>query len=143
MHHAKLLLHLYSVTCLLVLVTCQGSTLTAGSTMYSNATLISPGGVFEVGFTSGVRPNLSTLAIWYANAGKTVVWVAPDRTLAVNSNQASLTLTALGDLQVHNNSGASPNLVWSAGTANVSSMSNHLISVCMKRRNIELSADAI
>ena len=123
----RLLLCIYSITCLMVLVACQspaGSTLTTGVSIVSNETLVSPGGVFEVGFTSGTRWNLSgpvyTLGIWYVNADKKVVWVAPDRTLALRSSKASLTLTSLGDLQVIDNSGSSPVIAWSAGTANVS-----------------------
>ena len=119
-----LLLYLHWTTCFVLFVTCQSAplqsdTLTLGSTI-STTTLVSPGGVFEVGFTSNNNLSTagSTLAIWYANAGaKAVVWVAPNRALALSN--PSLSLSTLGDLQVFDNSGAAPKLAWHSDTANV------------------------
>lgn len=89
----------------------RNSTLTVNSTLHANKnqTLLSPDGVFELGFYSGRRTNGSqvvyTLAIWYAqipSSQKTVVWM-PDRTLNLSSN-ATLVLSQHGDLQVFDDS---------------------------------------
>jgi hypothetical protein len=126
-----LLLYLHWTTCFVLLLTCQSAplqsdTLTLGSTI-STTTLVSPGGVFEVGFTSNnnLSTPVSTLAIWYANAGaKAVVWVAPNRALALSN--ASLSLSTLGDLQVFDNSGK---LAWHSDTANVRAPLNNPLRV--------------
>lgn len=109
------------LTCLIMSVTCQ-STSKSSSTLAPNftginvkTTLVSQGGVFELGLTSALRPSgtVYTLAIWYVQTPtpKTVVWVA-DRSMALHS--ASLSLSAAGDLEVHgtNSGDSSPTVVW-------------------------------
>lgn len=124
-HWAKYLIilcHLHSMAC----VTSQlSSTMTPNSIVtpgIDGTLLVSQGGVFQVGFTSRVQAILPSpvyaLAIRYDNK---VVWVA-SRSMALPSTNASLSLSALGDLQVLDNSAGSPQLVWSSNTENVSHM---------------------
>ena len=98
------------------------SNMTLSSTLQAskNQSLVSAGGVFELGFYSGVRygsnSTVYTLAIWYAQTApvKTVVWMA-DRSMNLSSN-ANLTLSNQGELQV--NDGGS--VIWTSGTTGVS-----------------------
>jgi hypothetical protein len=118
-----LLFHL----CLIVSVTSlstsnSSSTLALNSSINATTTLKSSGGIFELGFASGVQSNLTVyaLAIWYGQTPtpKTVVWVA-DRSMAMpNLTTASLSLSAAGNLEVHS-SDSSPQLVWSSNTTTV------------------------
>jgi hypothetical protein len=127
-----LLFHL----CLIVSVTSQ-STLNSSSTLALNSfinattTLKSSGGIFKLGFISGVQSNQTVyaLAIWYVQTPtpKTVVWVA-DRSMALqNLTTASLSLSPAGDLEVHsvNSSYSSPQLVWSSKTTTVRTLHLH------------------
>nr|AMH40478.1 G-type lectin-domain containing receptor kinase 6 [Pohlia nutans] len=122
-HHWEkylIILHLYSMACLIPCVTSQLlNTMTPNSIVtpgIDGTLLVSQGGVFQVGFTSRVQAILPSpvyaLAIRYDNK---VVWVA-SRSMALPSNNASLSLSALGDLQVLDNSAGSPQLVWSSNT---------------------------
>lgn len=111
-------------------VSCQSTPATnisAGFTLsVGGTTLLSPGRVFEVGFTNGTQmgassPNVYALAIWYAQTApqKTVVWVA-SRSMAVSS-QATLNLSVQGELQVSDvGAGGQISVVWTSKTANVS-----------------------
>jgi hypothetical protein len=98
------------------------SNMTLGSTLQAskNQSLVSAGGVFELGFYSGVRygsnSTVYTLAIWYAPIApvKTVVWMA-DRSMNLSSN-ANLTLSNQGELHV--NDGGS--VIWTSNTTGVS-----------------------
>lgn len=98
------------------------SNMTLSSTLQAskNQSLVSAGGVFELGFYGGVRygstSTVYTLAIWYAQIApvKTVVWMA-DRSMNLSSN-ANLTLSNQGELQV--NDGRS--VIWTSGTTGVS-----------------------
>lgn len=101
----------------------------------ANQTLLSPGGVFEVGFTAVSRPpdgasgpKIYTLAIWYAQilsatSGRTVVWMA-DRSLNLSSMSATLRLSAQGNLEVYNGGNFSVlQPLWSSSTTGVSNQS--------------------
>ena len=126
-HHPRSLLCLVDlfIICLVILpVVCQASqsSMELGATLLSNQTLLSPAGLFELGFYSAMRSDVATpvytLAIWYARVpAKTVVWF-PDRSLALGEN-ASLSLSPQGDLEVYDNIG-SPQLMWTSNTMEVS-----------------------
>ena len=130
-HFHQLATHLVCLLGLLMSITGQStsnntSTLRLNSTITANSTLVSPGGVFQLGFTSGVQSNRTvyTLAIWYVQTQtpRQVVWVA-NRSMALeNTTAVSLSLSAAGDLQVHGISSnrSSPPLLWTSNTANVS-----------------------
>jgi hypothetical protein len=103
-------------------MTVNGITLVASK----NQTLVSPGGIFALGFYAGIQPSsngatqdpIYTLAIWYAQSPKTVVWLA-DRSMNLNSS-ATLSLTAQG-FQVYaygKNLSAQP--IWTSQTTMVS-----------------------
>lgn len=147
--YARLLTFLLEVffTCAVLInsVACQASqsSMQLNSTLLTNQTLVSPGGVFELGFYSAIRAQMSspvyTLAIWYAHTppAKAVVWF-PDRALALSKN-ASLSLSPQGDLQVHDNIG-SPQLMWTSNTAQVRLPSRDiLISSIVKHMPIVVS----
>ena len=101
----------------------------------TNQSLLSPGGVFEVGFTAVPRPPLGaspmmiyTLAIWYAQilsatSGRTIVWMA-DRSMNLGSMNATLRLSAEGNLEVYNGDNLSMQQpLWSSSTTGVSNRS--------------------
>ncbi|KAG0601094.1 hypothetical protein M758_11G083600 [Ceratodon purpureus] len=123
-HATVLLLNLF---CLITSVTGQstskrGSTLGLNSTVNGNTTLVSQGGIFELGFTSGVQLDLSVcmLAIWYVQTPtpKKVVWVADRSTAVQSTTSASFSLSAAGDLEVHGikTGGSTPTLIWASNT---------------------------
>lgn len=111
------------VLCLIISPIVAGhDKLTMNSTIHANKndTLMSRGGVFELGFYAGKRsdlaPTVRTLAIWYNQTiphVKTVVWMA-DRSMNL-SNNATLTLWQ-GDLQVYD----AGQLMWTSNTSRVS-----------------------
>lgn len=107
---------------------------------FANTSLVSAGGVFELGLTSG--RSSYTLAIWYAQPPvKTVVWVA-DRSMALNYisiNGTCLKLSAQGDLQLFYNNGSrsSPTLpLWTSNTANVSHCTNTFHPASYRSRQV-------
>lgn len=122
----------------------RNSTLTVNSTLHANKnqTLLSPDGMFELGFYSGSRTNDSqivyTLAIWYAQipfTKKTVVWM-PNRTMNLTSN-AALVLSQHGDLQVFDDSrDFSGKPLWSSNTSSTPKVSPSDKVLCSERRLI-------
>lgn len=108
------------------------STLTVNSTLHTNKnqTLVTPDGVFELGFYSWRHTNdcqiVYSLAIWYAqipSTKKTVVW-KPNRTMNLSSN-ATLVSSQHGDLQVFDESRdfISGQPLWSRSTSSASNVS--------------------
>lgn len=127
------LLLLYSAGCLVLGVASQS---TASSIALNETgakldqTLLSSGGVFEVGFYNGTQisdEHRYTLAIWYAQITpvKTVVWMA-DRSMFLTSN-AYLYLSAQGELEVYDGS-PTPRVMWTSNTSKV--RHSHLTSMC-------------
>jgi hypothetical protein len=125
---------LLSTMCILIRHTTSSpaSNMTLNSELVAstNQTLLSPGGVFEVGFTAvsrppdGASPVIYTLAIWYARilsatSGRTIVWMA-DRSMNLGSMNATLRLSAEGNLEVCNGDNFSTQPLWSSSTTGVS-----------------------
>ncbi|GLJ44805.1 hypothetical protein SUGI_0942380 [Cryptomeria japonica] len=87
-----------------------GDTLSLGSSLAGNQTLISKNGTFEFGFFSPNGGNNWYIGIWYANiAEKTIVWVANRETPARNK-PGILKLSRQGKLRLFDAEGAS---IWS------------------------------
>lgn len=130
---AKWLTPLFLVMSFSLSCDCQsptGSTLASNTTMTSSMTLVSPGGVFELGFFSGTPSNLNasvyTLAIRCAIPkaveAKTIVWVA-DRSMALaNVEGVTLQLSAEGSIEVYDGGVSTSNLVWTSNTVSFHSI---------------------
>ena len=106
--------------CLQTLVASEtvGNNMTLNTILKANQsqTLISPSGIFEIGFYAKNQSNEYTLAIWYANIPtKTIVWMA-DTSMSVSDN-SYLLLSSDGELQVFN--GSSMLYVWTSYTDKV------------------------
>jgi len=91
-----------------------------------NETLLSPGGIFEMGFYAGAQPQTYTLAIWYAQAAKAVVWMA-NRSLNLSSD-ATLLFTAQGDLEVYSDGDLTAQPQWTSAQTTTVSCYSHLCS---------------
>ncbi|XP_020593901.1 G-type lectin S-receptor-like serine/threonine-protein kinase B120 [Phalaenopsis equestris] len=84
--------------------------------------LVSDGGVFELGFFSPGRPNRTYLGIWYCNSqGERIVWVA-NRDLPISDSSGSLAIANDGNLVVLD---GKKSILWSS---NISSASNSNIT---------------
>ncbi|GLJ44801.1 hypothetical protein SUGI_0942290 [Cryptomeria japonica] len=87
-----------------------GDTLSLGSSLAGNQTLISKNGTFELGFFSPNGGSNWYIGIWYANIEeKTIVWVANRETPARNKS-GILKLSRQGKLRLFDAEGAS---IWS------------------------------
>ncbi|XP_051181856.1 receptor-like serine/threonine-protein kinase SD1-8 isoform X2 [Lolium perenne] len=96
-------------------------TISANSSITDGQTLVSAGGVFELGFFT---PPISTsrfLGIWYRDiAPLTVVWVA-NRQVPITGIAASLVINGTGSLVLTDRSGR---VFWSSAPSNVTGSSN-------------------
>ncbi|CAL9042739.1 unnamed protein product [Musa banksii] len=90
-----------------------GDRLAANGTIASNQTLISAGGVFQLGFFNSSGSGNGYLGIRYYNlADPSVVWVA-NRNKPLNLSTATMNLTADGTLSLFDNG----IIIWSTGTS--------------------------
>ncbi|KAL0917377.1 hypothetical protein M5K25_012431 [Dendrobium thyrsiflorum] len=85
-------------------------------------TLVSDGGIFELGFFKPGSSNKSYVGIWYCNSGgNRIVWVA-NRDSPISDSSGSLAITADGNLIVLE---GNKSILWSS---NISSTSNRNIT---------------
>jgi hypothetical protein len=99
-----------------------------------NQTLVSPGGIFALGFYAGIQSTslngaanhdpIYTLAIWYAQSPKTVVWLA-DRSMNLNSS-ATLSLTAQGFQVYASGKNLSAQTIWTSSQTTMVSIAASL-----------------
>ncbi|GLJ44806.1 hypothetical protein SUGI_0942390 [Cryptomeria japonica] len=98
-----------------------GDSLSLGSSLAGNQTLISKNGTFELGFFSPNGSNNWYIGIWFANVlEKTIVWVANRETPARNKSGV-LKLSRQGKLKLFDSEGAS---IWSV---NISSKASRAV----------------
>ena len=128
-----LFLFLTTLCILFQTATCQSSSnMTVNGTLVAskNQTLVSPGGIFALGFYAGMQSSsngsnhdpLYTLAIWYVQSPNTVVWLA-DRSMNLNSS-ATLSLTAQGFQIYSSGNKLSAQPIWTSQTTTVSVAAN-------------------
>ncbi|PWZ15862.1 Receptor-like serine/threonine-protein kinase SD1-8 [Zea mays] len=93
-------------------------TITANSSLSDGQTLVSAGGVFQLGFFTPASSTARFLGIWYMGlAPQTVVWVA-NREAPITGTTASLAINATGSLVLADPSGR---VFWSSPQSNMSS----------------------
>ncbi|KAK6134948.1 hypothetical protein DH2020_031326 [Rehmannia glutinosa] len=78
------------------------------------ATLVSSGGIFELGFFSPGNSNNWYVGLWYTNISQTVVWVANRETPLRNRTSGVLTVTEPGILVLLNDTDS---IIWSSSNA--------------------------
>ncbi|XP_044502579.1 G-type lectin S-receptor-like serine/threonine-protein kinase At2g19130 [Mangifera indica] len=89
----------------------QGSdTISPGQSLSGNQTLISAGGIFELGFFTPGNSHNYYIGIWYKFPDKTVVWVANRKTPVSDPSSSVFKLLEDGNLVLLNQSGAT---IWS------------------------------
>ncbi|KAL1822002.1 hypothetical protein ACET3Z_008780 [Daucus carota] len=90
-----------------------GDILSANQTIKSGETIVSAGGVYELGFFSreGVN-NIQYLSIRYKKAGQVIAWIA-NRDAPLANATGSLTLTSEGTLQLFNGTNT---VIWSSNS---------------------------
>ncbi|XP_074380182.1 G-type lectin S-receptor-like serine/threonine-protein kinase At4g27290 isoform X2 [Apium graveolens] len=87
-------------------------TMTATQSLKDGDTIVSSGGIFELGFFKPGESKNRYLGIWYKTVSvQTVVWVA-NREAGVNDTTSVLKLTSLGTLNLHNST--SGFIIWSS-----------------------------
>ncbi|SPT17406.1 unnamed protein product [Triticum aestivum] len=92
--------------------------ISATSPVADGQTLVSPGGVFELGFFTPPASTARFLGIWYKGiAPLTVVWVA-NREAPITGTTASLAINGTGSLVLADRSGLA---FWSSAPSNVTS----------------------
>uniref|UniRef100_A0ACD5ULN7 Uncharacterized protein n=1 Tax=Avena sativa TaxID=4498 RepID=A0ACD5ULN7_AVESA len=92
--------------------------ITANSSIADGQTLVSAGGVFELGFFTPPTSTARFLGIWYKDiAPLTVVWVA-NRQAPIIGTTASLVINSTGSLVLADRSG---HMFWSPAPSNVTS----------------------
>ncbi|CAL5062265.1 unnamed protein product [Urochloa decumbens] len=90
-------------------------TLAANVSLADGQTLVSAGGVFELGFFTPASSTARFLGIWYMGiAPQTVVWVA-NRDAPITGATASLAINATGSLVISDSSGRA---FWSSARSN-------------------------
>ncbi|KAJ7294975.1 hypothetical protein O6H91_Y220700 [Diphasiastrum complanatum] len=98
------------------------------SILYTNQTLVSPNGVFELGFyflSGSTDFSNYTLAVWYTSPIRTSVWMA-DRNLKV-SHFAYLQLSSDGRLVVSDPYFETSQVVWASTTQNLNVIGAYLL----------------
>ncbi|KAK8966606.1 G-type lectin S-receptor-like serine/threonine-protein kinase B120 [Platanthera guangdongensis] len=91
---------LFSLTAALPLLSLATTSVVPGSPLTDGVTIVSPGGVFELGFFSPGRSTNRYIGIWYHNfSASTVVWVA-NRDAPVPDTSGSLSISGDGNLVV-------------------------------------------
>ncbi|CAM8905987.1 unnamed protein product [Rhodiola kirilowii] len=102
----SLILWLFSLEAL------DGDTLVIGQSLSLNKTLVSSGGIFELGFFTPGSSLKEYVGVWYKVSRKTVIWVA-NRELPVVNTPGKLTLRENGVLEISD----SENLtIWSSNS---------------------------
>ncbi|TKW35217.1 hypothetical protein SEVIR_2G358000v4 [Setaria viridis] len=92
-------------------------TIAANSSLADGETLVSAGGVFELGFFTPASSTARFLGIWYMGiAPQTIVWVA-NRDAPITGATASLAINATGSLVIADSSGR---VFWSSAPSNTS-----------------------
>ncbi|KAL6896705.1 hypothetical protein ACP4OV_007277 [Aristida adscensionis] len=94
-------------------------TITANSSLADGQTILSSGGVFELGFFAPASSAARFLGIWYKGiAPQTVVWVA-NRQAPISGTTASLAINGSGSLVLTD--GSSGRVLWSSAPSTASS----------------------
>ncbi|KAG6511099.1 hypothetical protein ZIOFF_029152 [Zingiber officinale] len=133
------LLEIIAATALVVLgQSSSGDTMTPNSSLINGQTLISAGGIFQLGFFSPAKDSENGyLGIWYYSrppAGQSIVaWVA-NRNRSLNRASSSLNLTSDGNLIIFDGE----TLVWSTG---ISTESNSVHLQLLDSGNLLLTTE--
>ncbi|KAI8557695.1 hypothetical protein RHMOL_Rhmol04G0029700 [Rhododendron molle] len=109
------LLLCYTILSTSIPSTTPTDTITPTQTTRVNDTVVSAGGITELGFfTPSGKPNYWYLGIWYKKIStRTVVWVA-NREIPLTDSLGILQLTQEGNLQLVNSSGS---IIWSSNVS--------------------------
>ncbi|KAF8025803.1 hypothetical protein BT93_F2588 [Corymbia citriodora subsp. variegata] len=100
----------------LVLFSCNGlvsnalDTITTNQSIRDGESLLSAGGIYELGFFSKGDPSKRYLGIWYKKITTTIVWVA-NRAVPLADTSGTLRVTHSGSLVLLNGSGSE---IWSS-----------------------------
>ncbi|EOY12717.1 Serine/threonine kinases,protein kinases,ATP binding,sugar binding,kinases,carbohydrate binding, putative [Theobroma cacao] len=97
----------------LVITSTEFDTIDTTRSIKDGETIVSAGGVFEVGFFSPSVTNKRYLGIWYKKSNTTVVWVA-NREVPLNDSSGVLKVTNQGILILLDNNGST---VWSSNSS--------------------------
>ncbi|WRX28823.1 S-locus glycoprotein domain - like 10 [Theobroma cacao] len=97
----------------LVITSTEFDTIDTTRSIKDGETIVSAGGVFEVGFFSPSVTNERYLGIWYKKSNTTVVWVA-NREVPLNDSSGVLKVTNQGILILLDNNGST---VWSSNSS--------------------------
>ncbi|KAG2380699.1 Receptor-like serine/threonine-protein [Vigna angularis] len=86
-----------------VFIAAEISSLTQSQFLSNRETLVSPGGMFELGFFNLGNPNKTYLGIWYKNIPvQNIVWVA-NSAISINDSSTILKLNSSGNLVLTQN----------------------------------------
>ncbi|KAL0917375.1 hypothetical protein M5K25_012429 [Dendrobium thyrsiflorum] len=90
------------------------STISPNQSLADGGTIVSPGGVFELGFFSPLRSTNRYIGIWYHNfSNSTIVWVA-NRNSPVSNTSGSLAIGGDGNLVVLD---GQQRVMWTSGVS--------------------------
>ncbi|KAG5047184.1 hypothetical protein JHK86_016590 [Glycine max] len=106
------ILYILFVSSLVVSIAADTSSISQSQSLSFGRTIVSPNGVFELGFFNLGNPNKSYLGIWFKNIpSQNIVWVANGGN-PINDSFALLSLNSSGHLVLtHNNT-----VVWSTSS---------------------------
>ncbi|GFP80335.1 g-type lectin s-receptor-like serine/threonine-protein kinase at4g27290 [Phtheirospermum japonicum] len=108
-------LHILLTFCLMIHpISAANDTIDISQSIRDGETLVSSGGIFELGFFSPGNSTNRYLGIWYNNISvQTVVWVA-NRRAPLTTNSGVLRVTVLGNLTLLNESNGT---IWSSNVS--------------------------
>ena len=96
-----------------VFIAAETSSLTQSQSLSNRETLVSPGGIFELGFFNLGNPKKNYLGIWYKNIPvQNIVWVA-NSAISIKDSSAILKLNSSGNLVLTQNN----TVVWCTSSA--------------------------
>ncbi|KAL6657851.1 hypothetical protein ACP70R_005631 [Stipagrostis hirtigluma subsp. patula] len=121
--------------CLLVSPASAADTIAANSSLADGQTLVSSGGVFELGFFAPTSSTARFLGIWYKDiAPQTVVWVA-NRQAPIAGTTGSLAINGTGSLVLADGSGR---VFWSSAPSSVTSAAGAPVAQLLDSGNFVL-----
>uniref|UniRef100_A0ACD5U7Y0 Uncharacterized protein n=1 Tax=Avena sativa TaxID=4498 RepID=A0ACD5U7Y0_AVESA len=119
---------------LLFSITSAADSITANSSIADGQTLVSSGGVFELGFFTPPTSTARFLGIWYKDiAPLTVVWVA-NRQAPITGTTASLAINSTGSLVLADRSG---HMFWSPAPSNAVTSSSTPVAQLLDSGNFQ------
>ncbi|RDY00786.1 G-type lectin S-receptor-like serine/threonine-protein kinase, partial [Mucuna pruriens] len=115
-------------------VSTAGDSISVSQSLSDGSTLVSQGGMFELGFFSPGKSSKRYLGIWYKNIpDKKVVWVA-NRDAPINGSSGMLRVNTTGNLILTQNDTNTNNIVWN--TTSSSKQAKNPVAVLLESGNL-------